>query len=186
MNILKEIENNLLKFNMLDDTDAVVIGVSGGADSICLLYNLVSLKNKYNFNIIACHLNHSIRLSGTAERDAEFVRSECNKLGIEYRLKKVNIPQVAKELKLTEEEAGRIERYKFFNEVGNSVAPGRYKIATGANANDSVETMLMRLIRGTTVSGLASIPAVNGNIIRPMITVQRADIEKYIETFFNT
>lgn len=171
-NIKKCMDN----YKMLDSTDLVVVGVSGGADSICLLNVLADM----GVHVVACHLNHSIRLTGTAERDADFVRAECKRLGVEYRLKKVDIPAISKEQHLTEEEAGRIERYKFFNEVGQELSPGRYKIATGANLNDCVETLLMRLARGTTVSGLAGIPHVNGNIIRPLLDTNRDDIEKYL------
>ena len=180
MRVVDTVESTIKRYNMLKDTDTVVIGVSGGADSICLLNVMNSLSKKYLFKIVACHVNHSIRLTGTAERDADFVKEECARLGIEYRLKKVDIPKIAKENGLTEEEAGRVERYKFFNEIGKEVSHNNYKIATGANANDAVETLFMRVIRGTTISGLASIPYVNGNIIRPLLDVTRAEIEEYL------
>lgn len=181
MSVQLKVERCLDKYEMLKDIDTVVIGVSGGADSVCLLNVMNNLSNKFGYKIVVCHVNHSIRLTGTAERDANFVKDICTQLDIEYRLKKVDIPAISKELGLTEEEAGRIERYKFFHEVGKELSGERYAIATGANANDSVETLLMRVIRGTTVSGLASIPYVNGKVIRPLLDVTRAEIENYLE-----
>lgn len=172
--VIKTIRDN----NMDVKDTTVVIGVSGGADSVALLNVMCELKQMFGYDIEVCHVNHSIRLNGTAERDSKFVEQMCNNLGIKFNLKVVDIPSMAKSCGLTEEEAGREARYEFFNEVGRKHK--KYVIATGANANDNVETMLMRIIRGTTIDGLGAIPYVNGNIIRPILDCSRDEIEEYL------
>lgn len=175
---LNNVKSCIEEHKMMDGADLVVVGVSGGADSVSLLYSLHALE----YNVVACHLNHGIRKDGTAERDAEFVRDLCSKLGVKYYYKYVDIPAISKQLHQTEEEAGRNARYEFFHEVAQSlIGRGIYKIATGANLNDCVETMLMRMARGTTVSGLASIPYVNKEIVRPLLDTPRSEIEAFLK-----
>ena len=175
---LNKVESCIKEHKMMDGADLVVVGVSGGADSVSLLYSLCAL----GYNVVACHLNHGIRKDGTAERDAKFVQDLCQKLGVRYYYKYVDIPAMSKQLHQTEEEAGRNARYEFFHEVAQSlIGRGIYKIATGANLNDCVETMLMRIARGTTVSGLASIPYVNKEVVRPLLDTPRSEIEEFLK-----
>lgn len=174
--ILDTVRTTIVEHNMFRNGDTVVVGVSGGADSSMLLHCLNVIKNDYNLNIVVAHINHKIRI-GTAERDAEFVEYLCNEMGIEFHLKEIDIPTFAEENGMSEEEAGRLARYSFFNELAGK----KGKIATAHNANDNVETVLMRFMRGTGVKGLAGIPFVRGNIVRPILNVSRADIEGYIK-----
>lgn len=171
-----------LKNLLPEDAQYLIVGVSGGADSICLLHNLYELKKEhvFNCNIAVCHLNHGIRKDGSAESDAEFVKNFCDRYSLAYFYKFISIPERAFEDNETEEEAGRNARYRFFNDVGKKLCKNYY-IVTGANANDNVETVLMRLCRGTSVTGLSGIPIKNGNIIRPMLDVERKEIEEYLE-----
>lgn len=177
--VMKNVENMISNYGMINNGDIVVIGVSGGADSVTLLHIFSKLKDKYNLNIIAAHINHKIRV-GSAERDAKFVEDLCNKWVIEYRLKEAKIPELAKEWKVGEEEAGRIVRYSFFSELANGG-----KIATAHNANDNAETILMRMMRGSGLKGLGGIQPKStskyGTIIRPILAVTRDEIEEYME-----
>lgn len=175
--ILSNIENTIKKHNMFEYGETVVIGVSGGADSIMLLDVLDKLKDKYNLSIVVAHVNHKIR-KGDAESDAEFVKNICESYGFEYRLKEADVKQLSKEWNMGDEEAGRKVRYSFFNELAEEFKPA--KIVTAHNANDNVETVLMRFMRGTGVKGLSGISHKRGNIVRPILDVTRDDIEEYI------
>ena len=164
------------KYNMIKDGDKVVIGVSGGPDSITLLNILNNLKEKLNIKIYVAHINHMIREE--ANEETEYVREFCNKLGIDFFIKKIKVEEEAKKLKIGTEEAGRNIRYAFFEEVANMV--GANKIATAHNSNDNAETVLMNIIRGTSVSGLKGIEKVrDGKFIRPIIECNRNEIEEY-------
>ena len=164
------------KYNMIKDGDKVVIGVSGGPDSITLLNILNNLKEKLNIKIYVVHINHMIRKE--ANEETEYVREFCNKLGIDFFIKKIKVEEEAKKLKIGTEEAGRNIRYAFFEEVANMV--GANKIATAHNSNDNAETVLMNIIRGTSVSGLKGIEKVrDGKFIRPIIECNRNEIEEY-------
>ena len=179
--ILNEVQQTIEKYNMFNHGDTVVVGVSGGADSVMLLHCLNTIKDKYNLHLIAAHVNHKIR-PGDAENDALFVENLCKEWGIEFHLKEVDIKALAKETGMGEEEAGRFVRYGFFRDLcmdedGNYIG----KIATAHNANDNVETVLMRFMRGTGIQGLSGISYKRDNIVRPILGVTRADIEAYIE-----
>lgn len=164
------------KYNMIKDGDKVVIGVSGGPDSITLLNILNNLKEKLNIKIYVAHINHMIREE--ANEETEYVREFCDKLGIDFFAKKIKVEEEAKKLKIGTEEAGRNIRYAFFEEVANMV--GANKIATAHNSNDNAETVLMNIIRGTSVSGLKGIEKVrDGKFIRPIIECNRNEIEEY-------
>lgn len=176
LKVLNEVKTTIQKHNMFDYNDTVVIGVSGGADSVMLLHCLNSIKEEYNLTLLVAHVNHKIR-KDTAERDALFVENLCKELGVKFYLREVPIPQLAKEHNMTEEEMGRKVRYDFFSELAGKEG----KIATAHNANDNVETVLMRFMRGTGIKGLSGIPYVRENIVRPILDISREDIEKYIE-----
>lgn len=175
LKVLNEVKNTIQKYNMFNYNDTVVIGVSGGADSVMLLHCLNSIKKEYNLELLVAHVNHKIR-KDTAERDASFVENLCKKLGVKFYLREAPIPQLAKEFGLTEEEIGRKVRYDFFSELAGEEG----KIATAHNANDNVETVLMRFMRGTGIKGMSGIPYVRDNIVRPILNISREDIETYI------
>ena len=172
----KEVLTTIKKYNMINDGDKVVIGVSGGPDSITLLNVLNKFKEKLNIKIYVAHINHSIRKE--ADEETEYVREFCKKIGVEFFFKKIDVEQEAKKLKIGTEEAGRNIRYAFFEEVAKKV--GANKIATAHNSNDNAETVLMNIIRGTSISGLKGIEKMRDNkFIRPLIETTRDKIEEY-------
>ncbi len=173
---IKTVLSVIEKYGMLEKDDTVVVGFSGGADSVSLLYVLLQLKNEFNLNLIGAHVNHGIR-GEEADRDENFCREFCLKYGIRFESLKVNVPLLARENSMSEEEYGRKVRYDFFS----SLAGESGKIATAHNLNDSVETLLFNLARGTSGKGACSIPAVRGNIIRPLIETPREEIESFCE-----
>lgn len=162
---------------MLKKDESAVVGFSGGADSLFLMIALIELKKYYHFDVYAAHLNHGIR-GKEADRDEKFVIDFCTKNNIRLFTKKVNIPDISKKQKISEEIAGRNERYKFFNEICTTY--GIKKIAVAHNKNDSVETVIFNMIRGASLPGLCGIKPVNGNVIRPIIDISRNEIETYL------
>ena len=172
----KEVLSTIKKYNMIKEGDKVVIGVSGGPDSITLLNVLNKFKEKLNIKIYVAHINHSIRKE--ADEETEYVREFCKKIGVEFFFKKIDVEQEAKKLKIGTEEAGRNIRYAFFEEVAKKVCAN--KIATAHNSNDNAETVLMNIIRGTSISGLKGIEKMRDNkFIRPLIETTRDKIEEY-------
>lgn len=164
------------KYNMLQVGDCIVIGISGGADSVSLFHFLYSIEYKYNLKLIAVHINHCIR-GKDADEDAEYVKNLCIRYNVPVEIFKCDIKKEAKKLKITEEEAGRIKRYEIFQNVLQQYNAD--KIAVAHNMNDQAETILMRICRGTGLTGLSGIQPVRDNIIRPLIECSREDIEKY-------
>ena len=175
-------ENNVFncinKYDMISEGDTIVVAVSGGPDSMCLLNVLIKLKEKMNFNIVVAHVNHMIR--AVADSETEYVKSFCSKHGIKCYVKKVDVIKKAELEKISTEEAGRNARYDFFEEVYSEAKAN--KIAIAHNKNDNVETVLMNVIRGSGISGLKGIePVRNNKFIRPLIETDRQEIEKYCE-----
>ena len=177
--------------SMLRPGNAVVVGVSGGADSVALLCVLVSIRDNYpgyqGLTIKAVHINHMIR-GAEADRDEKFVKSLCEKLNVEFRVYKKDIPQMAAEMHLTEEEAGRIYRYQCFEEVAKAFVKSEVRleddgvrIAVAHNKDDLAETVLYNLVRGSSLLGLAGIKPVRGHIIRPLLMTSRNEIEEYLK-----
>lgn len=172
--MLKKVENNINEYRMIDSGDTVTVGVSGGADSVCLLMNLIEYAKKIPFSIKVVHINHLIREE--AGEDALFVRGLCEKYNIPFFLFEEPVEEIAKERGISTEEAGRNIRYQRFYEISNGG-----KIAVAHNSNDVSETVLFNIFRGTGLEGLASLEPVNGNIIRPLLDVTRAEIEEYLD-----
>ena len=177
------VENIILdtikKYNLIEDDDTVVVAVSGGPDSMCLLDNLINLKERLKIKkIVVAHLNHMIREEAKAE--TEYVKKYCKSKNIECFIKFVDVIEKANIDNIGLEEAGRKERYDFFDEVINKVNGN--KIAIAHNLNDNAETIFMHLLRGSGISGLCGIkPFREGKIIRPLIKCNRDEIEKYCE-----
>jgi len=164
---------------MLTPGDTVIVGVSGGADSVGLLYILTELK-EYELKLIVSHLNHRIRPL-EAKRDAEFVERIAKGLGLTFELKEVDALEFKKRSKLSLEEAGRILRYEFFKEALDKYHAQR--VATAHTQDDQAETVLMRLIKGSGPLGLSGIPPLSeGYIIRPLIETPRSEIESYLKS----
>lgn len=174
MYLIHTMKNTIANHDLIQKGDRIILGVSGGADSVCLLTALNVLKSEYNLTLVVCHVNHKVR-PGAAERDQEFVKNLCEKLGVEYHVREAEVEKLAKEWNMGTEEAGRKVRYDFFEEIANGD-----KIATAHNQNDNVETVMMRILRGTGLQGLAGIPYRRNNIIRPLLDVSRIEIEAYL------
>lgn len=170
--VFKEIKEN----NLIREGDKVIVAVSGGPDSICLLHILNQLKTKIDFKIFVAHVNHMLREE--ADEETQYVEEFCKKLEIDCFIKKIDIRKVSREQKIGTEEAGRRARYEFFDEI--FMKKGANKIATAHNKNDRVETVLLNIIRGSGISGLKGIETIRENkYIRPIISIEREEIEKY-------
>lgn len=177
MNIRECVVKTVEEHQLLAPGDKVLVALSGGADSVCLLHVLNSLKEELDIKLYAAHLNHMIR-GEEADADQAYAESLCKNLGIECFVKKTDVPALAKSEGLTSEEAGRKARYDFFNEIKKDKKID--KIATAHNKNDRAETVLMRIIRGTGLDGLKGISYKREDgVIRPVLDVSRADIEEY-------
>jgi tRNA(Ile)-lysidine synthase len=176
-NMHELIKNNIINKKLIVDGDNILIALSGGPDSVFLFHNLRKLKDIISFNLYASHINHMYR-GKDAMHDEEFVRDLCQKYGVRLFVKRKNAAEYAKELKVTEEEAGRVLRYGFFNENLSQIGGG--KIALAHNLNDQAETVLQRLIRGTGIDGLSAMSFQKGNLIRPMLNVSRDEIMAYL------
>lgn len=149
--------------------EEVVVGVSGGADSMTLLHCL--LKSKKKLNLIVAHLNHNLR-GVESDCDENFVREYCLNNGLKFVCRSLPILDIAKAQKISIELAGRNERYKFFSEFGKT-------IATAHTLSDKIETFFLNLVRGASLKGLCSIPSIRGKIKRPLINFTRFEIENY-------
>lgn len=170
--ILKTIINN----NLIQKGDKVLVGVSGGPDSMCLLDNLLEISKDMNFEIIVAHINHCIREE--AIDDEKYVLDYCIRKNIEVYVKRADVIKLSKETKKGLEETGREIRYEFFEEISKKFLAN--KIAIAHNMNDKIETILMNIIRGSGTLGLKGIEANRDNkYIRPLIEIERADIERY-------
>ncbi len=174
-------ESKVLNFirenDMISCNDKVIVGFSGGADSTALLTVLYELRNVLDIELIAVHVNHNIRKE--AGEDAAFADDFCKERGIEFHLVSENVPEIAISNRLTEEEAGRQVRYRAFSDI--MMEKKASKIAVAHHQNDAAETFLLNLFRGTGVHGGSSIRPVRGDVIRPLLSVSRDEIEKYLE-----
>ena len=174
--IYRYIEQN----NMLTDCERVVVGLSGGADSVCLLMVLKGYIERKHLQTELCvvHVNHGIRQE--AGDDEEFARVLCERMGVEFMAYHIDAAGLAKQLGMSVEEAGRKERYRIFNEA----CKGRNaRIAVAHHMNDQAETVLMNLSRGTSLKGIGGIRPVRDNIIRPLLSVTRAEVEEVLKDF---
>lgn len=172
----EEVLKTISKYNMIKSGDKIILAVSGGPDSIFMFDVLNKLKEKLNFEFVVCHVNHMIREE--AEDDEKFVKNICIKNNIECFVKRIDVKKYANNNKIGTEEAGRILRYEFFEEVLNKTFSN--KIAIAHNKNDKAETIIMNLLRGTGTQGLKGIePIREDKFIRPIIEIERKDIEKY-------
>lgn len=171
----EKVRKTIREYNLIEKNDSIVVGVSGGPDSMTLLSILLKLKEEFNLKIYVAHVNHMLREN--AIKDEEYVKEFCEKNNIEIFIKKANISEIAQKEKIGLEEAGRNVRYNFFEEVLKKTESN--KIAIAHNLNDKVETIIMNTLRGSGVSGLKGIEAKRKKYIRPLIEVERYEIEKY-------
>ncbi|ADQ07726.1 tRNA(Ile)-lysidine synthetase [Caldicellulosiruptor hydrothermalis 108] len=175
MELLEKVKSNIEKYGMLKKGFKVLIGCSGGVDSMVLLDCICRLKDEYSLDITVAHLNHMLRPE--ADDDEKFVIEMCKRYNIKCITRKVDVAKLKKEKGLSEEEAGRSARYSFFYEIAQELNIDR--ILLGHNKNDVVETFFLNLFRGSGMEGLASVPPVRDIIARPLINVSREEIEEF-------
>ena len=171
--VLETIRRN----NLIHKNDKIVIGVSGGPDSMCLLDILNSLKENLQIELVVAHINHQIRKE--AKEETKYVEDFCQKIEVPCYVTYAEVEKEAKEQKLGTEEMGRKIRYQFFEKIAEKV--GANKIATAHNANDNVETMLMNLLRGTAISGLKGIEITRKGILSQQEEIAVEKKEEEIE-----
>lgn len=170
------VNNNLIKNN-----DKIILGVSGGPDSICMLYVLNNLKNRFkeelgiNYELLVAHINHSLR--DEADLETEYVKEVAKKNNIPVYVLKADIKEIAAKEKISEEMCGRNVRYDFFNKILKEEKAD--KIAIAHNEDDNIETILLNLSRGTGIKGLTGIMYQNEKIIRPLLDIKKAETLKY-------
>ena len=175
-NLEQKFLDTIKENNLINKGGVIVVGVSGGPDSITLLTCLNKYKEYLNIQIICAHINHLIRKDSTD--DEQYVEKVCKKMSIKCYVKRAEVEKIAKEQKKGTEEVGRKIRYDFFDEVAKKEKAN--KIAIAHNMNDNAETMLLNIIRGSGLTGLEGIqPEEYGKYIRPLINCKREEIEEY-------
>ncbi len=176
--ILDRIKKTIQEYKLLEKKDKILIAYSGGVDSTGLLNLLLELREEWSFELFLGHFNHKLR--HTADEDEQFVRRLARKCSLPIIVGSKDVRSYAKAKKLNIEEAGRELRYDFLKKTALKI--GGAKIATGHTKTDQAETFLMRLMRGSGLRGLGGIfPLVEGTIIRPLIQVERQEIEAYLK-----
>ncbi len=179
MDITNLVRGTIRKYGLLTSGDKVVVGVSGGPDSVALIHILNLLREERDISLIVAHFNHGLR-GDESDRDATFVKSLAEILELPYKLEKGDVSSYKNQTKLSMEEASRILRYRFLEATLEE--EGAQRIALGHTADDQAEEVLMRILRGSGKLGLCGIPPVRNNIfIRPLIEVSRAQIERFLE-----
>ena len=180
MGIQQKIEEKVFFFleqhHMIDPHDHIVLGVSGGADSVCLFFVLLEYAGKVPFELSVVHVNHNLRPD--AAEDAKYVKKLCREHDIPFYLTEADVKSYASGEKCSEEDAGRRIRYEAFQRAAKE--SGANKIAVAHNSNDRAETMLFHLFRGSGLKGLCGILPVRQNIIRPLLCLERDEIENYL------
>lgn len=177
--MIDSIKRYVQEQNMFAEGDYVVAGVSGGADSICLLCVLLELRLEIPMTIHVVHINHKIREE--AGEDAAYVEAFCRERRLPFSLVEADVEQLAAQRHISTEEAGREVRYEAFHRILNENRAGRRgRIAIAHNQNDCCETFLFHLFRGSGLKGLTGIPAIRGEIVRPLLHTSRTQIERYL------
>lgn len=180
--MIRKVKAYIVKHKMITVGDCIIVGVSGGPDSMCLLDMLLKISDSYKLRIYVIHVNHQIR--SEAEEDRQFVENYCREREIPFREVCKDVIAYGKEHHLSEEEAGREIRYCAFEEVCEELSKEhRCKIAVGHNQNDRAETMIFHLARGTGLTGLRSILPCRGKVIRPLLCITREEVEEHLEKY---
>lgn len=174
----KKVREFMEQHHMAEEGERILAAVSGGADSICLLMVLSALQKEKKYELFVVHVEHGIR-GEESEKDAEFVRNFCEMHKIPCKVYHCKAEEYAREHKMTVEEGARTLRYGFFKKAAQEF--GADKIAVAHNRNDCAETVLFHLARGTGLKGLCGILPVRENIIRPLLCLERSEIEAFLE-----
>lgn len=174
---MQKVFQYIQKYKMIEENDSIIVGVSGGADSVCLLFVLLELRERIPFSIKVVHIEHGIRGQDSLD-DADFVDNLCKEKGIPFYLYPADVVKAARDKKISVEEAGREARYEAFADVMERF--GGNKIAVAHHANDQAETILWNLVRGSGLKGLCGTRPVRDCIIRPLLGTSRSEIEAYL------
>ncbi|MCX7723715.1 MAG: tRNA lysidine(34) synthetase TilS [Thermodesulfovibrio sp.] len=177
MDILKKVKNTIEKYNMLSFGDHVLVGLSGGPDSVCLLHILNMLKPSYKLKISAAYIDHGLR-PDDIPKEIEFCKKLCESLDVSFYTRSVEVKDLAQKEKISIQEAARILRYAALEQISLNI--NAHKIAVAHNLDDQAETVIMRLLRGAGPAGLSGIHPVRKKIIRPFIEIERKEIEKFL------
>lgn len=183
MTLLDKIKKTIKKYSMLSEGDKVLVGLSGGPDSVCLLHLLNQLKEEYKLTLYALYIDHGLRPDETPN-EIEFCKKLCENHKAPFMTKTIDVISYAKERGLNKQEAARELRYQTLENF--AFETGANKIALAHNADDQAETFFMRILRGSGQKGLSGIPPVRGKIIRPLIEIERKEIEERLDKLSQT
>lgn len=180
--------DHIRAYDMINPGDRIIVGVSGGRDSVCLLFLLNKLSKEWGFSLFAVHVNHMLR-GEESERDKTFVKDLCKALNVPCMAVNTDVQAMAKAQRMSVEEAGRTARYKAFNSAARKLSrqsgTSYSKVALAHHRDDNVETILLNLARGTGINGLKGMMPVSEQgdltVIRPLLAVGRSDLEKYVK-----
>ncbi|KPK76661.1 MAG: hypothetical protein AMJ89_03810 [candidate division Zixibacteria bacterium SM23_73] len=183
---LKKFRQTIARYDLLEIPpaaglgrgDKILVAVSGGPDSVALLYALLEIKDEFNLRLYVAHLNHKLR-GRESDQDQKFVKNLASKLNLKFFSKSIDVKKEARKKKLSLEEAARLVRYRYLENLADRIKA--QKIAMGHHADDQAETFLMRLLRGAGGSGLSGIPPKRGKIVRPLIEIKKEEIEKFLK-----
>ncbi|MBW4828004.1 MAG: tRNA lysidine(34) synthetase TilS [Clostridiaceae bacterium] len=178
LGLKEQMLSTIERHSLINKGDNILIGLSGGPDSMALLYGLLEIQNQKSFSIYIAHVNHGVR-GEEANKDEKFVEGLSKKLNLPYYSIRIDMEGYAKKHKMSSEEAGRKLRYDFFRDTLSNIGGG--KIAVAHNKNDQAETLIMRMLRGTGIDGLKGMEYKTEDIIRPLLDISRTEIEEYIE-----
>ena len=173
-----QMRRTITQYGLLMPGETLVVAVSGGPDSTALLHALAALREEWDVRLVGAHLNHGFR-GEEAEGDAEYVRALCANLGIPCRCEYVDVPALCRRRHLSAQAAAREVRHAFLRRTANEA--GAARIALGHNRDDRIETVLLNILRGSGLDGLAGIAASEPPLIRPLLDVSRAEIEAYCD-----
>lgn len=175
---IEKLKETIYRFGLLQKGERVLVALSGGPDSVALLYGLLAIKREYNLKLFVAHLNHKLR-GAESDEDERFAKKLASRLKLKFFSKRIDVKREAKKSKMSTEEAAREVRYQYLESVAKKIKAD--KIALGHQTDDQAETFLMRLLRGAGAAGLSGIPPKRGKIIRPLIQIRREEIEKFLE-----
>jgi tRNA(Ile)-lysidine synthase len=177
---IDRLSETIRRFDLLKKEDRVLVAISGGPDSVALLYGLLALQPEFDLKLYVAHLNHKLR-GAESDEDEKFVKELARHLKLKFFSKRIDVKKEAKKRKLSIEETAREIRYDYLEKLADQIKAD--KIATGHQADDQAETFLMRLLRGAGGTGLSGIPVKRGKIIRPLIQIKREEIEEFLKAY---
>ncbi len=174
----EKVKATLIEYRMIEPGELVIVGVSGGPDSLALLHLLSTLQEELAFRLHVAHVDHCLR-GKEAEEEAAWVQETARRWGLPCTVKKIDVPALAREKGFSFEEAGHLARKNFFLQLRTGL--GAQKIALGHQADDQAETLLMHFLVGTGLEGLQGLLPVNPPLIRPLLFLRKAEIESYCQ-----